>query len=271
MKYILSCTTTVNRLDIFYYGIQSLLNQTLTPDLFIVNISEDDFKPKGNKELPSWLNNPKVKINLTKDIGPYTKLIPTFGFADSENDIIITADDDIIYHKDWLKQLVESSMNNPNLIVCSRARTMKKNVFNRWINYSMWKDVNYEYESLDLLPLGVGGVVYKKELLDMDFTLNRNFIELAPGTDDLWFKMASYRKNIRVKVIPAIDLNNMRIIHSLGLEETNLKKSKKQSTVFIIKTINYLKNYFLNYMGISQTRNDKNWKVICKLQESKQV
>lgn len=251
MKIILTCTTTFDRLDIFSSGIQSLLNQSLVPDLFVVNLAEDEFEPMGANKIPEWLNHPRVTVQLTKDTGSYKKLIPTFHFA-NPHDLLITADDDVMYHQKWLENLVNTSKANPNYIICTRARKMRKNIFNNWTNYRSWKNVRSQQTSLYLIPIGVGGVVYQKRLLDMDFLLNNDYMKIASGTDDLWFKMGSFRKNVPVMAIPSNFDKNVSIEHNKGLRMLNLKGKKD----------NFLFRLFCNYIGINLNRNDENWDAI---------
>ena len=44
-----------------------------------------------------------LEIRFVKDIGSYTKAI--YAFKEFSESIIVTADDDIFYPKDWLKKL----------------------------------------------------------------------------------------------------------------------------------------------------------------------
>lgn len=260
MKIILTCTTTADRLDIFSIGIKTLLNQSLSPDLFVVNLAKEEFEPIGENKIPEWLKDPRITIQLTKDTGPYKKLIPSFHFA-TDDDLLITADDDVIYHKEWLENLVNTAKLNTNFIVCTRARQMEKNIFNNWKNYRSWKNVRIEKTSLFLIPIGVGGVVYRKRLLDMEFLLGNDYMKIAPGTDDLWFKMASFRKNVRVKVIPLSGAQNIDIEHSKGLRKKNLRSKKD---FFLWRGV-------LNYFGVNLNRNDENWDAILSVHEKQVV
>jgi len=191
MKVILSCTTTFERRHIFYYGIQSLLSQSIEPDLFLANISKKSFSESGR--IPQWLNKNNININLVEDLGPYTKLLPALKYAE-DDDLIITADDDILYQSNWLRELVELSREAPESIICARARKMKKNFFGEWQNYNNWHLVKNKKKAMNLLPTGVGGVGYRTKLLDLDFLTDTAFLKLAPTTDDLWFRMASLRE-----------------------------------------------------------------------------
>lgn len=261
MKLILSCTTTINRLTIFYYGIQSLLNQTLKPDVFLINLCKDTFRKTNNANIPDWLNDDRITLNFVKDIGPYTKLIPAIEFAE-EDDVIVTADDDILYHNKWLDKLYQTHRNNPTHIVCSRGRIITKNFFGRYMNYSNWKIISRKTTGMNILPLGVGGIVYKKKLLDLDFATDHSFLEFAPSTDDLWFRMASLKKSVPVIVVPEVNSESMSIKHEHGLEQRNIRRETKVNR--IIEPFITLVNYVLDYLGIRRTKNDFAWKNILK-------
>lgn len=261
MKVIVSCTTTLKRLSIFYYGIQSLLNQNYQPDVLLVNLCKDTFGDGKVSVIPQWLQDERITINLVEDVRSYTKLLPALDIA-TQDDIIITADDDILYSKTWLQELIDAHTAYPNAIVCSRARVMKKNMFNRYMNYSNWEIVTKEFQGKELLPLGVGGVVYKKEFFDIDFLKDKKFLEIAPTTDDLWFRMASMKKKVSVLVLPEINNSNMYIKHNHGLEDLNLNKKRMHNR--IIELLFTVIDYIIDYFGIRRTNNDLAWRNILK-------
>lgn len=262
MKIILSCTTTYERRELFYYGLQSLLRQTVKPDLFVVNISKKTFLEEvGKTELPDWLLSDDIFINDTEDIGPYTKLLPTLRYAEAD-DLIITVDDDILYGRTLIEDLINLYEREPDTIVCSRARKMEKNMFNTWKNYSQWSAVKENVKGLHLLPLGMGGVLYQKKLLDLDFLKDKMFLKIAPTTDDLWYKMASLRKEVPVTVSPKIYTTNKKIKHTEGLQNINL--SWKHDESIALKGLKYFKNKMIGNFGINQTKNDLYWDAICE-------
>ena len=263
-KIIVSCTTTKNRIDLLFYMIESLKKQTLMPDVLCINVSSEPYLlDDGITELPDWLNQDFIKVNWVKNTGPYRKLLPIIQEV-NKDDFIITSDDDILYSPNWLKSLVELADKYPNHIVCARARDIKKNIFGNWQSYYNWDRILHTEKGGLILPTGGGGVVYRKPLIDLEFLLDPVFQKLAPTTDDLWFRMASMRKNIPVYVCPEIDRENVYLKHDKGLEQINFNK-KKNSYKKIFKNRNKKSNPIKKikaWMGINNTKNDRAWAVI---------
>lgn len=257
MKIILSCTTTQNRIGIFYYCLQSILKQSLKPDLILVNISKEPYlEDKGFTRVPEWLKKEKVTINVVDNTGPYRKLLPALEYAHKE-DFIITADDDIIYAETWLKDLITASQKVPNCITCARGRRMKKNPFNNWRNYGDWHLVIEPIRGMNILPTGGAGVIYNKKLLNVEFLTDKKFLDIAPTTDDLWFRMASLLKKTEVAVYPRIQQKNRFIEHDQGLIYMN--SQKEGSNGLLSKGFQRIRNNLLDFCGINRTANDMAW------------
>ncbi|MBO5539820.1 MAG: hypothetical protein J5980_02620 [Muribaculaceae bacterium] len=183
-KLIVSLTTYGSRLNEVYLSIESIMNQSLKPNMIILWLSEQ-FK---NTTLPITIQNLQKRglvIMFCPDIKSYKKLIPTFKLY--PNDIIITVDDDVIYNYDLIENLVSSYKLHPNCICANRTRliTTKNGVFEP---YSNWKYSNESIISSHLLPIGVGGVLYPPNCFHGDITNEELFLQLCPTADDLWFK-----------------------------------------------------------------------------------
>lgn len=245
-----------------YYALLSVLRQCLRPDLVVLNISEDDLRT--DSQVKCWTeslpDNERVKVRCVPDMGSYRKLLPTLELAD-EDDIIVTADDDVIYSQIWLERLIARASEAPKSIVCCRARRIRRNIFGMWTNYANWELIREEQFGIDILPTGGAGAVYRKRLLKLDFLTDPKFMEIAPTSDDLWFRMASLLKSVPVLVDPSIDASSIYLRHTLGLEQRNLRGG-----VLDRVPEGFGRRYvgrIVNYLGIDQTPNDRAWTKIC--------
>jgi len=200
---IISLTTYGERLYELQYTLYSLIDQTVKPEMIIVNLAKKDFE-----NIPENLRifeNYGVVFKVTEDFRSYKKLIPTL--IAYPNKYIITSDDDIYYPRKWLETLWAGHLEEPDCIVCHL--TQKIEYDNKHIlPYSFWK-----YNSKETPPvfnnsiLGVGGTVFPPTLLYSDITNSELFMKLSPFADDLWFYFMAILKGTRIKQLPKPFIN----------------------------------------------------------------
>jgi glycosyltransferase involved in cell wall biosynthesis len=143
----------------------------------------------------------EVEVKWVENTGPYRKLIPVFRAA-SDEDWLVTCDDDVIYGPGWLSALVQAAELYPFAVICGRARRPVKNPFGRNQSYLHWPLVPLGSSGKDLLPIGISGVLYRKHLLDKATMLSDEFKKIAPKQDDLWFHVARRIVGTEVVVSP---------------------------------------------------------------------
>lgn len=173
-----------------------VLNISKEPKYIDTGFTDDDIKCLSELY-------PKITINVVENYGPLRKIIPTLKLFN--NNIIITVDDDCIYDKNIISTFVNIYMLH-KCIVASRCRENFMSVSNTVINYSM---INKDELRLDLLPEGVGGILYHSSMFDSKFiNINLNNIEDEfLKNDDLFIRAYTINKNIPVycKIIPYKD------------------------------------------------------------------
>ncbi|UDL03853.1 glycosyltransferase family A protein [Marinobacter sp. CA1] len=268
MRVLVSLTSTRVRLPILKYTLISLLDQNCPPDEIVLNLSSEPYLfDEGIESLPDWLKNidsTKVTINWVPNEGPYRKLIPTIGMAQFD-DLIVTCDDDVIYGPEWLGVLLRFARENPDCIICGRARRPVKNFFGLTQSYNNWIFCDEGSRSLKSLPIGIAGVVYRKSLLDSDLLNSKYYLKYAPKQDDLWFKLSSYRMDTYVFVAPGVNQQIFAIDAPAKLYDINAKQAWKFSKGQVLMTFIERLIYFSKcYFGISVTENDRVWKLISK-------
>ena len=109
MKFIVSFTTSPTRINKCGPMINSILDQTRKPDLFLLNIPEKFARTGEWYIVPKYIRKSLTVNRIDTDYGPATKILPSVMYLrdgtentkkyDPENTRIIYLDDDIAYPK----------------------------------------------------------------------------------------------------------------------------------------------------------------------------
>lgn len=191
---IVSLTSYPPRFATLAYTLKSLLHQTTRPDRIVLWIASSDVAslPKAVKKLVGA----DLEIRSVPDVGSYKKLV--YALQEFPSAFIATCDDDVFYGPDWLAELVAAQAGNHELITCHRAHRVRRLADGSFGPYRDWEwdvqDAKANQPSIDLVPTGVGGVLYPPGCFASDVTESERFLTLAPNADDLWFYWCARRK-----------------------------------------------------------------------------
>lgn len=185
---IISLTSFPARFATLHRSLESLIDQSLIADRILLWIARDDAGalPRRVRALAAA---ERVDLRLTDDLGPYNKLVPTL--EQYPGAFIATADDDIWYPPEWLATLCEAHDPKQPSVLCHRAHRLKSAADGGLAPYAAWsraiQDEAGRHPSTDIMPTGVGGILYPPRLLHPDAIDRRLFMSLCPSADDLWF------------------------------------------------------------------------------------
>lgn len=231
---IVSLTSYENRFKDLPITLYSLLNQELKPDKIILWIS-DEFGDLSNLpyEITQFVKN-GLEVRFVKDIGSYTKVI--YAFEEFKNNIIVTADDDIYYPKNWLKKLYLSYIAHSEDIQVHRAHRVNIN-----LPYEAWeKHVKEESARYDNFLTGVGGVLYPPNCFSKEISRKDIFLKNAPNADDIWLWVMALVHNRKIRVVKnhiktLITTNIFRQIFSNTLYKENRNGANDRQLENILK------------------------------------
>lgn len=218
-KLVISFTSYKPRLPYVHNTIKSILCQNMDFDNFVLWIDEDDFA--NLSENIKYFEKFGLEIKVYKNIGPYTKIIPSLI---SYNDhFIITIDDDIIYPSALVSDLVKY-YSGKNTIICKRAHVIKFDDNKNPIKYMNWEiDARGPIHSKYILPTGVGGVLYPPNIFDKRVLDEDAFMMLAPRADDLWLYWMARMSGADYYLVPQnIKLSYVDNTQEVGLLHENL-------------------------------------------------
>ncbi len=199
MKYIVSFTTSPIRIQKCEPMLKSILNQTKSPDLIILNIPTI-FQRTGEKyNIPKYISDNVFVNRIDQDLGPATKIVPTIQYLNRHNynpndTRIIYVDDDIKYMHTMIETL--------DHVIDER-------------DHSVWASAGFNFIDFKYSPKrihgekcciaeGYGGVCVKLSMFHKDFQeyidkyINNVNCRLS---DDVILSNYYHKKNVDIKII----------------------------------------------------------------------
>lgn len=227
---VVSLTSFPLRIGRLWIVIESLLRQSEKPDKIILWLSKVQF-PNELNDLPNRLVR-QIKQGLEirfvdEDIRSYKKFY--YVFQEYPNDIIITADDDIMYPDYMIADLYGMYQKNPNNVVARYCYEMK------WdekglLSYRDWKFVSLykEYNSNALFFGSGGGVLFPPQSYSDEVLNKKLFLEICSKADDVWLNAMVRLKGFSiVKVHRSTVVLPVLIRQDLKLFATNIFDNDK--------------------------------------------
>lgn len=207
---VVSLTSYPRRFGQIWPAIFSILDQRVKPGRVVLWLSREEC-PNELGDVPQSVTR-LMKLGLEirfveNNIRSYKKLLPALcEFPDS---IIVTADDDAYYSRDWLGKLIEGHVRWPGAIInnphagARRVRVVEgeaKRVYARVAREPLFDNV----------VLGVGGTLYPPKCLHLDVTNVELIKRLQPkmNNDDIWFWIMAVRNGTKVKYIKGTRTND---------------------------------------------------------------
>ena len=229
-RLIVSLTSFPDRMYDINYTLYSLLNQSIKPDEIVLWLGVEQF-PNREDDIPIDVLNMKrfgLTIKWCEDIKSFKKLIPAL--RDYPDDVIVTADDDLYYHKNWLKRLYKSYQKYPQHIHCHRSHQIVFKPNGQMEPSSHWRKLktgpNVSYKNW---IYGGNGVIYPPNTLSKVVFNKELFFKLCPTADDTWFWAMAVLNGTKIMIVE----NNLSIVLN-----TNLKRALGETDEFVLDKIN---------------------------------
>ena len=203
-RIIISLTSYPARFSSLKITLKSLFFQTMKPDEIVLYLSKDQCEGHDLSEL-KYLEKYGLTIVLCEnDYKSHKKYY--YSFSKYKNDVVITVDDDVIYPMNLVKRLYRTSLKYLKSVVASKVVYMGKKYDKREMDYT--KQLSPDFH---LLPIGVGGVLYRPQQLVEDVCDIKNAMQYAQYDDDIWLKVVEIKS--RVPVVYARKANDKVIIN----------------------------------------------------------
>lgn len=187
---VVSLTSHGARVDRVWITVASLLRQSLVAERIVLWLAREEFP--GGLRLPPRLRaleGPRFEVRWTaKDTRSYKKLLPALDAFPGA--VLVTADDDVVYPRHWLRDLVTAHEREPLMVVGHRGYAVPVHD-GRVAPYRSWPHATTSTPAARTFLTGVGGILYPPGSLDARVTDLATAMRLCPTADDVWFKAMS--------------------------------------------------------------------------------
>lgn len=220
-KIVVSFTTYPKRMKCVPLVVESILNQTMRPDIIVLYLSKEQFIDE--KKFIAKLESKGVMVRLVdEDLKSHKKYF--YAFEEYPKSIIITIDDDIIYNKHLIEDLYNSWKRYPKAVSAKRVHKITFDDQKHIRAYAEWEQ---EYQkctdipSKELCATGCGGVLYPPKCLAPRIADKKAIYQTCLHADDLWLK--SMELLVGTPVVLAKS-KNYSLQHIWGTVEDGLAK-----------------------------------------------
>jgi hypothetical protein len=196
---VVSLTTWGQRAKTVYFAIESIARGEALPSRLILWIDEVDLFNK----LPATIRRLQrrgLEVRLCKNYGPHKKYYPYVESQDSFDLPLVTADDDILYPRYWLRKLVEANHDYRGIVNCYFAGTVKFDHDSGRTCVS-GRSCHSTDPSLCHIAIGLAGIIYPPGYLMVLKRAGTAFQSCSPTQNDIWLHVMSLRSGYKVRQI----------------------------------------------------------------------
>ena len=200
---VCSLTSFPLRINECFYAIKSILLQSVKPNRIVLWLASSQFPDKKLPKSFEELIKIGVEIRYCEDLRSHKKYFYMLQ-EQKENELIITFDDDIIYHPDTISRALDMHEKYPNCIVCNDAKLIElRDDKQSLASYNKWQKVQDGTKEPDIYKYSImtgSGCLYPYGVIPDAIFNEQQIRNLAFTADDLWITFTA--KAFQVSVIP---------------------------------------------------------------------
>lgn len=243
-RLIVSLTSFPLRISRLWLVIETLLRQAHRPDMIILWLSKEQFKTMDcvPHSLLRLQRRGLTICLVDGDIRSHKKYYYTL--KQFPGDILVTADDDLLYRTDWLKSLWEKHLAVPKAVICRYGMQIGYDKDGHLEKYTDWKVADTKSDNV-FFGSG-GGVLFPVASLYKDVTDIELACRLTPLADDVWLN--TMVRLARTPIIKVIDGNS--ILPVINRRDQTLSSENKYNNLNDIQ-INAVSDFYEDLIGIN--------------------
>jgi hypothetical protein len=199
---IVTLTTLPSRIDKIAPALNSLLDQTVKPEVILLALPDASVREKKGYAVPPWLDHPLVKILPSgRDWGPATKIIPALQrFAGMPDTAILAVDDDNVYPRQFVETFVRFARVLPDASLSLRGWPIPPS--RKWRDSHAIKGTEISAPMETDIITGCGGIMVRPRFFDDRFFDYAAAPREAFFVDDIWTSGHLARRKIAKFILP---------------------------------------------------------------------
>lgn len=237
---IISFTSFPARINDVWKVVESLKNQSILPEKIILWLSNEQFPSRESIPESLWKEEDGLfEIRMVDgDIRSHKKFY--YVMQEYPDKSFVTCDDDIYYHPDMLRCLVEGGKQFPGCIIANTTRKICFDGEGSMMPYKTWEVNQKSFASDNLIQIGVGGVLYPPKTLH-ELTLRKDlFLSLTPMADDIWLNCMARMQGTPVvrsamKILPLPIDSDSPSLSSVNKEQNRNDVQLSQLKDYLVK------------------------------------
>ena len=181
---IITLTSFSARRTALIKTLQSLILQDEIYDFIVIWLAEQDYKQMASYLKKYEKYNVQVRL-APRDIKSYKKIF--YSAQLWPKSILITADDDILYHRTWLRELLTAYTPGRKVVVGHRGSLIQSLPNGMVAEYLTWeRTFKSDSPKRNIFLTSGGGNLYPPGCFSSNFFRDEIFMKVCPTADDLW-------------------------------------------------------------------------------------
>lgn len=196
---VVSLTTYGQRASSVWAAVESIGAGSVRPQRLVLWLDD----ARIHAALPPSLRRLEkrgLEVRLTENLGPHTKYYPTLALTADQPVSLVTADDDILYPRTWLAELLDAARRHPGEVVCHRAFVVRVDA-DHLAPYASWPNCRSDRPSPTHFATGVSGVLYPPLMQAELRERGTAFMASTPKADDVWLHWVALRAGVGVRQV----------------------------------------------------------------------
>lgn len=199
---VVSLTTHGARARTVAFTLESIAQGEVLPSRLILWLDDEPALLEKQSAMIRRLKSRGLELQHAQNLGPHKKYYPFVASQPTFQVPLVTADDDVLYSRNWLALLTTRHERFQDSVHCHRARVV--GIANGGFTpYQAWRECTTTEPSHRHFSIGMAGVLFPPIVLQELRRRGDSFRQSCPRTDDIWLNLQAQRVGAKVRQVHA--------------------------------------------------------------------